>query len=78
MTFAGAQCPLDGGKLRPMPDPSGPDRRRATTRSGPIPDSYWLIDNALLAGRYPGAFDEDEARDKLTKFLDAGIRTFIT
>ena len=46
-------------------------------RRGPIPDSYWLIDGVLLAGRYPGAVDEALAIDKLTKFLDAGIRTFI-
>jgi protein tyrosine/serine phosphatase len=46
-------------------------------RRGPIPDSYWLIDGVLLAGRYPGAVDEAVAIDRLTKFLDAGIRTFI-
>ncbi|MEO8522672.1 MAG: protein-tyrosine phosphatase family protein [Acidobacteriota bacterium] len=46
-------------------------------RGRPIPDSYWLIDGALLAGEYPGSADDDAARDKLTKFLDAGIRTFI-
>lgn len=47
------------------------------TRNGPIPASYWLIDGQLLAGGYPGAADEDTARDKLSRFLDAGIRTFI-
>jgi len=47
------------------------------TRTGPISDSYWLIDGQLLAGEYPGAADEDAARDKLSRFLDAGIRTFI-
>ena len=46
-------------------------------RRGPVPDSYWLIDGVLLAGRYPGAVDETVAIDKVTKFLDAGIRTFI-
>jgi protein-tyrosine phosphatase len=44
---------------------------------GPIADSYWLIDDLLLAGEYPGAAGEDDTRIKLTKFLDAGIRTFI-
>jgi protein tyrosine/serine phosphatase len=48
-----------------------------TTRTGPIPDSYWLIDGMLLAGEFPGAESDDAARDKLAKFLDAGIRTFI-
>jgi protein-tyrosine phosphatase len=44
---------------------------------GPIPDSYWLIPGALLAGEYPGTYREDDTREKLAKFLDAGIRTFI-
>lgn len=45
--------------------------------AAPIPDSYWLIDGLLLAGEYPGAWDEDRARERLSAFLDAGIRTFI-
>jgi protein-tyrosine phosphatase len=44
---------------------------------GPIPDSYWLIPGKLLAGEYPGTYIETETREKLTKFLNAGIRTFI-
>ena len=31
----------------------------------------------LLAGEYPGSVDDAVAREKLEKFLDAGIRTFI-
>jgi protein-tyrosine phosphatase len=45
--------------------------------TGPIPDSYWLIDGMLLAGEYPGTYRDADTREKLTKFLDAGIRTFI-
>lgn len=44
---------------------------------GPIPDSYWLVPGMLLAGEYPGTYLEAETREKLEKFLDAGIRTFI-
>ena len=44
---------------------------------GPIPDSYWLIPGRLLAGEYPGTYHEADTREKLAKFLDAGIRTFI-
>jgi len=44
---------------------------------GPIPCSYWLIEGKLLAGEYPGTYIEAETREKLTKFLEAGIRTFI-
>jgi hypothetical protein len=43
----------------------------------PIPESYWLIEGRLLAGEYPGHFDEDSAREKLAAFLAAGIRSFI-
>ena len=44
---------------------------------GPIPDSYWLVDGKLLAGEYPGTSDPSTTREKLAKFLDAGIRTFV-
>jgi protein-tyrosine phosphatase len=47
------------------------------TRPGPIPDSYWLIDGMLLAGEYPATHRKDATREKLAKFLSAGIRTFI-
>lgn len=43
----------------------------------PIPDSYWLIEGQLLAGEYPGHADPDEARAKLGRLLDAGIRSFV-
>ena len=45
--------------------------------SRPIPDSYWLIDGMLLAGEYPGDKNDRRTRSRLTKFLDAGIRTFV-
>ncbi len=47
------------------------------TRPGPIPDSYWLVNGAVLAGQYPGADQDSRARDKLGKILDVGIRSFI-
>jgi protein tyrosine/serine phosphatase len=43
----------------------------------PIDDSYWLIEGQLMAGEYPGALTEDEARVKLAGLLDLGIRSFI-
>lgn len=45
--------------------------------AAPIPYSYWLIDGLLLAGQYPGEYDSQDTREKIAKFLDAGIRTFI-
>ncbi len=43
----------------------------------PIPDSYWLVPGKLLAGEYPGAQAEAEARMKLRAFLDAGVTCFL-
>lgn len=43
----------------------------------PIPDSYWLVEGQMLAGEYPGARHPATTRDRLERFLDAGIRTFI-
>jgi hypothetical protein len=45
--------------------------------AAPIADAYWLIERQLLAGPYPGAADEDDARCKLEALLAAGIRSFI-
>ena len=47
------------------------------TIARPIPASYWLNDGMLLAGEYPGSYDLVATREKLAKFLDAGIRTFV-
>lgn len=43
----------------------------------PIPDSYWVIPGRLLAGEYPGAREDMDARRKLRRFLDAGITFFL-
>jgi len=43
----------------------------------PIPDSYWVSPPHLLAGEYPGARTDREARRKLEALLDAGIRSFL-
>jgi ADP-ribosyl-[dinitrogen reductase] hydrolase len=43
----------------------------------PDPNTYWVIPGKLLAGEYPGALDSEEARKKLRRFLDAGVRHFI-
>jgi protein-tyrosine phosphatase len=57
--------------------PEADVRKEIVMRAVPIPDSYWLKEGVLLAGEYPGAYDPGRARQKLAKFLDAGIRTFI-
>jgi hypothetical protein len=43
----------------------------------PIPNSYWVIPGRFLAGEYPGAKDEDEARAKIRRFLQAGVTCFM-
>lgn len=43
----------------------------------PLDDSYWLIEGQLLAGEYPGHWDDDVAEGQLGRLLDAGIRSFV-
>lgn len=43
----------------------------------PIPECYWVEENRLLAGEYPGSYDPEVARRRLDAFLEAGIDTFI-
>lgn len=53
----------------------------------PIPDSYWIdfhgltfdqpLTGRLLAGEYPGAKEVIEARQKIGRFLDAGVTSFL-
>jgi protein-tyrosine phosphatase len=49
----------------------------STPNPPPIPDSYWVVPGRLLAGEYPGAKMEAEARRKLRLFLDAGVTCFL-
>ena len=39
----------------------------------PFADSYWVIPGRLLAGEYPGAIEERNARKKLLSLLQSGI-----
>lgn len=43
----------------------------------PLPNTYWVIPNRLLAGEYPGDTDEMEARRRLERLDHAGIERFI-
>jgi len=47
-----------------------------TSRKAPIPNSYWVNDH-LIAGEYPGGFDDRTTRERLGSLLDAGVRAFI-
>ncbi|MCJ7433375.1 MAG: dual specificity protein phosphatase family protein [Anaerolineales bacterium] len=43
----------------------------------PIPESYWVEPDRLLAGEYPGSFDLEITRHRMDAFLEFGITTFI-
>jgi len=43
----------------------------------PIPESYWVEPDHLLAGEYPGQYDAEITRSRLDAFLQAGFNTFI-
>lgn len=43
----------------------------------PTPSSYWVVENRLLAGAYPGSPDPDEHHNKVQALLEAGVRTFV-
>jgi len=43
----------------------------------PIPESYWVEPERLLAGEYPGQYDPEITRKRLDEFIQAGFNTFI-
>jgi ADP-ribosylglycohydrolase len=45
----------------------------------PLPDEncYWVEPGRLLAGEYPGAKEEDEARRKLKRYITCGVTFFL-
>jgi hypothetical protein len=45
--------------------------------SHPIPDSYWVEPGRLLAGEYPGARYDVQARAKLRRLLGAGVTLYL-
>ena len=43
----------------------------------PYANSYWVVQNRLLAGEHPSDYDDDATIVRLEALLDSGIRTFI-
>ena len=43
----------------------------------PIPESYWVESQRLLAGEYPGQYDPEITRKRLDAFIQSGFNTFI-
>jgi len=48
-----------------------------TSLNKPIGESYWVIEDRLLAGRYPGGKTPKEAERRVKSLLDAGFDAFI-
>lgn len=48
-----------------------------TELSRPLAQSYWVETGRLLAGEYPGAFDQEQTRKRLDALLEAGFDTFV-
>ena len=46
--------------------------------SAPLPRTYWVLENQLLAGAYAGQQSPEAHRTRLQGLLDAGARTFIS
>jgi len=46
-------------------------------RARPHGNCYWVRPDTLLAGEYPSAADENAARARLGRLLDAGVASFI-
>ncbi len=43
----------------------------------PLPNAYWVIPGRFLAGEYPGAINEQEARLKIGNLLGSSIDAFL-
>ena len=43
----------------------------------PISESYWVESCRLLAGEYPGSYDQELARQRIDALVKAGFNTFI-
>jgi hypothetical protein len=43
----------------------------------PLPNTYWVIPGRVLAGEYPGADNDTEARARLARLQEAGIDSFV-
>lgn len=49
----------------------------ADQKHRPIPESYWVEQDRLLAGEYPAHFDSEKTRRRIDALLEAGFNTFI-
>jgi len=50
---------------------------KLTSADPPTSRSYWVVEDKLLAGAYPGDLDDERHEAKVQALVSAGIRTFI-
>ena len=43
----------------------------------PLPESYWVLPDHLLAGEYPGELEEERTRKRIDALIEAGFDRFI-
>lgn len=43
----------------------------------PLPESYWVEPGRLLAGEYPGRFEEEQTRTRIGALIETGFDVFI-
>jgi len=43
----------------------------------PLSESYWVVPGRLLAGEYPGQYDQELTHKRLAAFVEAGFSMFI-
>jgi protein-tyrosine phosphatase len=69
-------CNHKRGESRPRPVKSLPFHF-VSKQLSPFPGTYWVIQDQLLAGGYPGDHSEAAMDAKLCALLDAGISSFV-
>jgi hypothetical protein len=48
-----------------------------TEMDRPVPESYWVLPGCLLAGEYPGHYDDEATRRRIDSLLEDGFDLFI-
>ena len=68
---------LDSTRWQPVLLPPRQHLRNMAELTRPIPESYWVRQGQLLAGEYPGQFDQELTRRRLDALIEGGFDTFI-
>jgi len=47
------------------------------TRRLPFSESYWVVPGKMIAGEYPGVYDDEMTRQRVISLLRCGVTSFI-